>query len=400
MNGTELDVEQRAAEWDPHAPEAAADPPASWAALRERCPVAWSDRMSGFWAVSRFDDVVSIARASERFNNSGGPQFGTSRPPLEVDRPEHTFFRRVLQPHFAKERVLGLEPAVRGFVAEMLAPVLAAGEGDLAEALTYPLPARTLCLRLGLPDGEWAYLKGVSEELFAAEEGRGDDPATRAACNEKLYDYSRRLVRERVEHPRDPEIDLISGILGETDGVHAVTEESCVELVRLLLTAGHNSTTGGIGNSILRIAREPEIQRRLRDDPGLIPSAIEEFLRLETPVQAMPRWPNEDVELHGRTMRAGEMVMLVWASANRDPERFPEPERCILDRTPNEHVTFGRGIHRCIGIDLARLEIRVAVEELLARSEWFALAGEPVRTTFIRQGVSYLPVRFGRETAQ
>ncbi len=354
--------------------------------------------MTGFWAVSRFDDVVSIARASDRFNNSGGPQFGTSRPPLEVDRPEHTFFRRVLQPHFARERVAQLEPEVRRFVVEMLTPVLAAGEGDLAETLSYPLPARTLCLWLGLPDEEWVVLKSISEELFAAEEGRGDDPATRARCNEELYDYSRRLVRERVEHPRDPKVDLISGILGETDGVHTVTEAHCVELVRLLLTAGHNSTTGGIGNSILRIAADPEIQGRLRAEPELIPGAVEELLRLETPVQAMPRWANDDIELCGREVQAGEMLMLMWAAANRDPEHFPEPDRCVIERSPNEHVTFGRGIHRCIGIDLARLEIRVAVEELLERTDWFELAGEPLRTTFIRQGVAHLPLRF-REAA-
>jgi cytochrome P450 len=315
---------------------------------------------------------------------------------LEVDRPEHTFFRRVLQPYFARERVATLEPGVRGFVAERLEPALAAGQGDLAALLSYPLPARTLCLWLGLPDTEWSYLKGVAEKLFNAEEGRGDDPETRAACNEELYAYARRLVRERARSPLDPEVDLISGILGESDGTHAVTEELCVEIVRLLLAAGHNSTTSGIGNALLRIAREPEIQRRLRAEPELIPSAIEEFLRLETPVQGMPRWANEDLELYGRAIRAGEQVMLLWASANRDPERFPDPDRCVLDRSPNEHVTFGRGIHRCIGIDLARLELRVAVEELLARTEWVELAGEPVRTTFIRQGVAYLPVRLRR----
>jgi cytochrome P450 len=381
-------------DFDPYAPDAVADPPAAWADLRRDCPVAWSERMSGFWAVSRYDDVVTIARASERFNNSGGPQFGTSRPPLEVDRPEHTFYRRILQPHFSKERVALLEPAIRGYVVEMLQPLLEAGGGDLAEALSYPLPARTLCLWLGLPDEEWSYLKGVSEKLFHAEEGRGDDPATRATCSEELYDYSRRLVRERVDSPREPGTDLLTDILGESDGVHTVDEATCVELVRLLLTAGHNSTTGGIGNSILRIVREREIQQRLRDQPALIPTAIEEFLRLETPVQAMPRWPNEDVELHGRQLEAGQMVMLFWAAANRDPEHFPEPDRCVLDRWPNDHLTFGRGIHRCIGIDLARLEIRVAVEELLARTSCIELAGEPVRTTFIRQGVSYLPVRF------
>jgi cytochrome P450 len=223
----------RVVEWDPYAPDAVADPHASWSELRDRYPVAWSERMSGFWAVSRYDDVVAIARASERFNNSGGPQFGTSRPPLEVDRPEHTFFRRVLQPHFSNERVALLEPGVRGFVAEMLAPSLESGEADLAEALTYPLPARTLCLWLGLPDEEWSILKGVSERLFEAEEGRGDDPAVRASCNEELYAYARRLVRERVERPLDPATldpgpDLVTSILGETDGVHTVDEASCV----------------------------------------------------------------------------------------------------------------------------------------------------------------------------
>jgi cytochrome P450 len=107
----------------------------------------------------------------------------------------------------------------------------------------------------------------------------------------------------------------------------------------------------------------------------------------------MPRWANEDLELHGREIRAGEMLMLLWASGNRDPENFAEPDRCVLDRSPNDHLTFGRGIHRCIGADLALLELRAALEELLARTEWVELAGEPVRTTFIRLGVSSLPVR-------
>jgi cytochrome P450 len=391
--GTAVDVETRAPEWDPYAPEALASPPESWAGLRECCPVAWSERMGGFWAVSRYDDVVAIARASERFNNSDGPQFGTHRPPLEVDRPEHTFFRRVLQPYFTKARVGQLEPAVRGFVAEMLEPSLAAREGDLAPTLAYPLPARTLCLWLGLPDSEWSVLKGMSEELFQAEEGRGNDPATRARLNAELYAYSRRLVRQRIAGPLDPRIDLISGFLGQSDGTHAVTEEACVELIRLLLTAGHNSTTGGIGNSIMRVAGDREIQRRLRAEPALIPGAVEEFLRLETPVQSMPRWANDDVTLHGRTIRSGEAIMLHWAAANRDPGHFPEPDRCLIDRSPNDHVAFGRGIHRCIGIDLARLEIRITLEELLARTSWFEPAGEPVRTTYIRQGVSCLPLR-------
>ena len=214
----------------------------------------------------------------------------------------------------------------------MLEPLIDAGGGDLAEALTYPLPARTLCLWLGLPDGEWAYLKAIAEELFDAEEGRGDDPATRARCNEELYDYSRRLVRERVEASARPgrRPDL-RDLRARRTGTSSPTR-TCVQLVRLLITAGHNSTTGGLGNSILRIAREPEIQRRLRAEPALVTSAIEEFLRLETPVQAMPRWANEDSSCTDARSRAGEQVMLFWAAAEPRPRavRRARPRACSI----------------------------------------------------------------------
>jgi cytochrome P450 len=379
-------------EWDPFDTEAVLDPPASWRNLRERCPVAWSERQGGFWVVSRYDDAVEIARRSDAFNNSGDPQFGTPRPPLEVDRPLHTVFRRILQPYFAKQRVARLEDRVRGYAVEMLEPLIAAGGGDFAPVFTHPLPARVLCAWLGLPDGEWAYLKKVADELFNAEEGRDDDPAVRATCNEELYAYSRRLVHERAERHLDPEIDLISGLLGGTEGDYTVTEEDVVQVVRLLIVAGHNSTTGALGNCILRIATHPETQQRLRDEPELVPSAVEELLRLEPSVQAMPRWANDDTELLGREVRAGEKVMLLWASANRDPDHFADPDVCILDRAPNDHLTFGRGIHRCIGMDLARLELRVALEEVLRRTSWIELSGTPIRTTFIRLGVAHLPI--------
>jgi cytochrome P450 len=365
--------------WDPFGPEAAADPPESWRALRESSRMAWSERQGGFWVVSRYDRAVAIARDSGRFNNSGGPQFGTARPPLEVDRPDHTLFRRILQPYFARERVELLEPRVRAYVVEMLQPAIDAGGADLAEVLTYPLPARVLCAWLGLPDAEWSLLKGIAEDLFDAEEGRGDDAVTRARCNEELYAHSRRVVSERTG-------DLVQGLL------ELVDEEDVVQVVRLLIVAGHNSTTGALGNCILRLATHRDVQRHLREHPEALPQAIEEFLRLEPSVQAMPRWANEDTELDGCPVRTGDKLMLLWASANRDPEHFDRPDECILDRDPNDHLTFGRGIHRCIGMDLARLELRVALDELLSRTSSFELSDTPVRTTFIRRGVSCLPL--------
>ena len=194
-------------EWDPYAPEALADPPASWAELRERCPVALERadvRLLG--RVARTTTSSRSREPRERFNNSGGPQFGTSRPPLEVDRPEHTFFRRVLQPHFAQRAGRrSSSPAVRGFVAEMLAPALAAGEADLAEALSYPLPARTLCLWLGLPDEEWSVPEGRLGEALRRRGGArrrpGDAraPATRSSTRTRAGSCA-----SGSSEPRDP----------------------------------------------------------------------------------------------------------------------------------------------------------------------------------------------------
>ncbi|MFZ0380674.1 MAG: cytochrome P450 [Solirubrobacteraceae bacterium] len=344
--------------------------------------------------MSRYDDVVSLAVAADLFNNSGGEagRGKKGRPPLEVDRPEHTFFRRVLHPYFAKERVGPLEGRIRGFVGEMLEPVIAAGGADLAGQLTYPLPARTLCAWLGLPDSESVYLKRISEDLFNAHEGRGNDPETVRRCAHELDEYSRRLVEERIERPGDPELDPITGIIGKSDGERTVSADDAVQLVRLLLVAGHNSTTSALGNCVLRIAADGELQTRLRSGPDLIPVAVDELLRLETPVQAVPRWAIEDANVAGQPICAGDKLMLLLASANRDPEQFVEPDACSLDRRPNRHLAFGYGIHRCIGADLARLELRVACEELLARTNWVSLAGTPTRTTFVRQGVSHLPV--------
>lgn len=387
-----------AADWDPYAPKAIADPAGSWRELREALPVAWCERSvlspGGFWTVSRYDDVVSLAVAADLFNNSGGEagRGKKGRPPLEVDRPEHTFFRRVLHPYFAKERVGPLEGRIRGFVGEMLEPVIAAGGADLAGQLTYPLPARTLCAWLGLPDSESVYLKRISEDLFNAQEGRGNDPETVRRCALELDEYSRRLVEERIERPGDPELDPITGIIGKSDGERTVSADDAVQLVRLLLVAGHNSTTSALGNCVLRIAADGELQTRLRSGPDLIPVAVDELLRLETPVQAVPRWAIEDANVAGQPICAGDKLMLLLASANRDPEQFVEPDACSLDRRPNRHLAFGYGIHRCIGADLARLELRVACEELLARTNWVSLAGTPTRTTFVRQGVSHLPV--------
>lgn len=384
-----------AADWDPIGEEAVRDPMAAQAELRSRCPVAWTDQLGGFWALTRYDDIAWATRNADTFINSGSPVLGVPRPPLEVDKPVHTAYRRAMQPYFGERRMEKLQPRIRGFVKDLLRPLLDAGGGDIAPVFTYPLPARVLCALLNIPDEDWSNIKAWSEEVFQSEQARDGDGERMSAANATMGSYARHLVESRRNHPLHPADDLVSGLLAAEVGERRLSEDEVTAVVRLLLTAGHNSTTSALGISILHIAGDPEVQRRLRDDPDLIPAAVDEFLRHETPVMAMPRWATRDVEVGGRAIRAGEQVFLVWASGNRDEDRFPNADRCVIDRQPNPHLVFGRGIHKCLGQPLALLELKIAIEELLRATTWIDVAGPVNRTGWVRYGVSSLPVAFG-----
>ena len=385
---------KRADDWDP----AASDPLLEQARMRRECPVGWTSRLgSGAWAVTRYEDVVAAARDTVTFSNRNEPRLGpVPSPPIEVDRPEHTVYRRLLAPYFDQRRIAAMETVVRELCAHLLQPVLddgAAAPVDVAERFTYPFPARVLCELLRIPPSDYTRLKRWSDEVFNADVLRDNDPARKAAANEQLRGYGRRLVSERRAMRLDPAEDLVTGLVsGEVDG-QPLDPERIVALVRLLLSAGHNSTTSSLGIVFLHLARDPQAQRMLRERPALIPAAVMEFLRHESPVMATPRTVARDAEFGGRRLRAGEQVFLVWSSANRDDGHYAEPERCRFDRDPDDTMVFGRGIHFCLGRPLALLELRVATEELLARSGWIEVAGDVERTSWERYGVSRLPLR-------
>lgn len=384
----------RADDWDP----SAADPLGEQARMRRDCPVAWTNRLgTGAWAITRYDDVAAAARDTSTFSSRNEPRLGpVPSPPIEVDRPEHTVYRRLLAPHFDQRRTAAMETTVRGLCASMLQPVLDAGVTapvDVAERFTYPFPARVLCELLRIPPSDYTQLKHWSDEVFNADVLRENDPERRARANERLRDYGRRLIQERPSMRLDPSEDLVSGLISaEIDG-QPLDPERIVALVRLLLSAGHNSTTSALGVIFLHLARDPGAQQALRQRPQLIPAAVTEFLRHESPVMATPRTVAQDAEFRGRRLRTGEQIFLVWSSANRDSDHYTEPERCRLDRDPNDTMVFGRGIHLCLGRPLALLELRVATEELLARTAWIEVAGDVERTSWERYGVSRLPLR-------
>ncbi|HZT96625.1 MAG TPA: cytochrome P450 [Chloroflexota bacterium] len=388
-----VDLAPRAQDWDPLEPEAVADPIVILRWLREQRPLAWTERHGGFWSLFRYQDIVEAADDPETFAQ-GRPQRAPARPPLEVNPPLHTAYRRILNPYFGRTAVAAMEPYTRKVIGALLEPLLDAGGGDLALSFTYPLPTRVLCAFLHLPDEAWTLIDELSNQIYLNEDGRGGNLELVQRAEGELQAFALRLVSERRRSPLDATTDLVSGLIAsEIDG-SPPTDEQIIQVLRLLFMAGHNSTTSALGICFLHLARSANIQRRLREQPSLIPSAISEFLRYETPVMGMPRTATRDFERYGRRVAKGEQVFLVWAAANRDPQVFSRPDECVIDRRPNRHLVFGRGIHACIGRGLAEMELRAAVEEVLARTRWISLAGPVRRTSWVRFGVRSLPVRF------
>jgi cytochrome P450 len=361
---------------------------------RASCPVHHSNQLfGGFWAVLGHDDVVDAALDTATFSNVV-PLLATRRPPLESDPPEHSMFRRLMNPYFSRDRIKALEPIVRRFAMEMLDDAIARRSIDFATEITYPLPSRVLCAFLGVDDADWKLVNEWESKISATvgpHSGReeGAEETARQAATDVLRPYVEKLVAGRRLEPTD---DLVTGLASAEVNGEPLSDDFVVGMVMLVITAGHNTTTSALGNSVLALARDHALQQRLRAQPELLPGAIEEWLRLEAPQQSMRRVATKDVELGGHHIAAGERVELVFGAANLDPNVVEFPGAFSLERSPNRHLSFGRGVHSCIGAPLARLEIRVLLEELLSRTRHFDLSGSVHRTRWPRLGVQSLPL--------
>lgn len=255
-----------------------------------------------------------------------------------------------------------------------------------------PMPALVLCALLGLPSEDWTFLKRWTTEVIEA--GRAGEPERHARANDAIYSYVHGVVEGRRAASRDPRVDIITGLLElEVDG-RRLDDDQVTGVVRLLLQAGHNTTTNGLGSAFRYLGSELDEQARLREEPAMIPLAVDELLRAFSPAQMLARTVTRDAEVHGQTLCRGEKVGLFWAAANRDPDVFPNPERIDLTRSPNRHVAFGYGIHRCLGAHLARTEMCIALEEILARTTRFELTGPAPEIGWPHIGPRSVPVRF------
>jgi cytochrome P450 family 130 len=369
------------------------DPAILHAQLREKCPVALQKSELGAlrsgWLVTRYEDIVAVARDTETFAQPVRWS-GQRRPPLESNPPEHRHFRALLQPFFMPKALALFEPVSRRIARSMISALLDTRGGDFAHGLARPLPPQVLLARLNQPISDWERIKACSEASFLQGSKDPGDIETYEAANTYLWNYSYQAVDDRKSSPRDPQDDMISALLSSQIDGAPVDEGLIAGMVRLLLAAGHDSTTSALGICLHYLAQNPGAQAQLRANPAGIPDAIEEMLRVRAPVIQMPRVVTRDTELRGQALKAGERMLLAFASGNRDPEKFENADEYQLDRAPNRHLSFGTGIHVCIGNGLARQEIRVTLEELLGRTQMFGLSAEPQREFWHPYGLTSL----------
>jgi cytochrome P450 len=395
-------VEDWATDFDHTDPQWVADPYPIWDELRRTCPVAHSDRYGGTWLPVRHDDVAGVAYDTEHFTSRSvvvsemrpGPEdlpapIGLA-PPITSDPPFHAMARRLLLPAFGPKPIAKLEPLTRDLCRELLDATAGKTEVDAAVDYAQHIPLRVIIGMLGFPQEDAdifrRFIRLVLEDVDMPLEER-----------EKLRDegeldaYMNAQIEEHRARPRD---DLTTFLLeAELDGNKLAPEHIRGTMV-LLMIAGIDTTWSAIGASLWHLAQHPGDRRRLATEPDLMPTAVEEFLRAYAPV-TMARLVAKDFEFNGCPMKEGDWLLLPFPAANRDPDVFPDADKVIIDRAENRHAAFGLGIHRCLGSNLARMELRVALEEWLSRHPEFELT-DPAKVTWSAgqvRGPRTIPVR-------
>jgi cytochrome P450 len=390
-------------------PEALADPYAFLAGLREEHgAVCWSRRHRA-WLLTSFaevaggyrDDRLSSDRVGAIARHLDAAGQAAMAPTLELlagwmvfrDEPDHTRLRDPVRWAFTPKAVEGLRAQVQTLVDELLDDVVACGTCDLVAAFAFPLPAMVIAHLLGVPAADRHKFGTWSRKLAAVVFGAGDDPERRALATEgstEFTEYFHWLVAQREQDPGD---DLVSALVA-AQGDEGLSADELAGACTLLLFAGHETTADLLANGTVALVRHPGELDLLRADPGLWPLAVEEILRFDAPTKVQVRVVKEDHERAGRQLRAGDMVYLCLAGANRDPSEFPDPDRLDVRRDPRQHIAFGLGAHHCLGAPLARLEGQIALRSLFERCAGIELAGELTYEALIAsRSLAELPVR-------
>ena len=380
------------------------DPFPTYRALRRHAPVK---RMAdGSVFLTRYADVTEVYHDAGRYSSDKTVDFrpAMGNTPLYEhhttslvfnDAPYHTRVRKRLMPAFTPRALRALQPRVERVVDEMLDGIAERGSCDLIRDLASALPVELIGDMLGIPRAERAPLRGWSLAILSGLEPRpsADQVATGSDAVEEFKDYLRTLVARRLRDPGDDDAEVLSKLIGPDEDGAALSELELLHNCIFLLNAGHETTTNLIGNGVEALIRFPDQMRRLREDPGLIATAVEEFLRYESSNQIGNRRLRVDATLGGTKLAAATYIHMSIGAANRDPAEFPDPDRLDIGRNPNRHLAFGAGIHACAGMSLARMEGKVAIGKLVARFSDIEPAGKPERGGRARfRGFNALPI--------
>ena len=362
-------------DFDHHSPEYAQRWPEIYAELRGKCPVAHTEAHGGYTVLTRYEDVERVVKDDVTFSSKhdmaeGSIWGGITLPsppiisiPIEMDPPEYTPYRKVLNPWFSPARSKSYEPFTRSVTIALIDEVIESGRIELVEHLASPVPALLTAKLLGVPLSDWRlYSDAAHTIVFTPPESPGFPGAL-----EKMLAVIGKCFETVVARREKPEDDLISlFVTMDVDG-EKLSDETVIGMCNLIIAGGNDTTTSLLSNAFAWLSQHPDQKQWLIDDPSRIPHACEEFLRFYTPTQALARTVTTDVEIGGQRLTRGDRVLMSFASANRDPEVFDRPDEILLDRWPNKHQAFGLGLHRCLGSNLTRVEFTVVLEEVLRR---------------------------------
>lgn len=376
--------EEQQDDWNPRDASILEDQRRAYDEMRERCPVAHSEFMG--WSLFRHEDIATVLADPETYSNAS--RFLAI--PNGMDPPVHRRYREALTPNFNQEQMARLEPRAREIAVNLLAPMRSGGEVEFIDAFATPFALKTLCAVLGWPEQQWECLGGWVHGSQQAALSR--EPGVGKALASLFSEHAKANLALHRASPNDVADATDALLRTEVDGVR-LDDDQIVSVLRNW-TAGHGTVAAGLGILVLNLAQEPELQDRLRSDPSLIPAAIEEILRADGPLVANPRTTTREVKIQDRTIPKGEHLALMWIAANRDSRAFDDPTVVKVERSTDASLVWGQGIHLCQGVPLARLEMRVALEELLARTKRFEFAGDaPRRAAYPSNGLAALPLR-------
>jgi cytochrome P450 len=364
---------QPAVDFDLFAAVTRAESDASWAAVRAQHPVGWTDRNGGYWVLSGYEEVAAAFRDWEHFSSARtDPEIssivlGNSRLPLltpeEIDPPDWYPVRRILSELLAPRAAERLRPRARHWTTHFVDQFIEAGECEFTHDLSVPVPGAVTLEWLGFPASDWRAISGAFHDVAAYSRGTPEHRTAQLAFG-TVMSCIREEVTDRETNPRDDAITAIS--YHEIDG-ERIPREVAESIVFMTVGGGVDTTTALIGAALLHLSQFPDDKRRLLEEPDLLVTATEEFLRYYPPARTHARTVTQDVEFAGCPMRTGDRVLLSEFSSGRDEHAFPDPDEFVIDRNPNRHLSFGVGIHRCVGSHLARIEFAEVITAVLAR---------------------------------